>query len=173
MVHFTIGHTGDHILLTYFVEEKYIRATNTQDNEAVYEDTCVEFFVSFGDTDAYYNIECNCVGSLLIGHGKDRFNRILLPDLKKIQRTIIMERTANNDFHWELNLKIPIDVFGYDKLSSLGGMSARGNFYKCGDLLPEPHFLCWNPILAPVPDFHLPEYFGELIFEPTINEIER
>jgi hypothetical protein len=38
-----------------------------------------------------------------------------------------------------------------------------GNFYKCGDETEYPHFGCWNLIASPVPDFHRPEYFGEIV----------
>ena len=36
---------------------------------------------------------------------------------------------------------------------------------KCGDDTAVPHFLSWNPIGAPRPNFHTPEYFGEIHFE--------
>ncbi|HEX8038127.1 MAG TPA: carbohydrate-binding family 9-like protein [Chryseosolibacter sp.] len=38
------------------------------------------------------------------------------------------------------------------------------DFYKCGDNLPEPHFITWNDVKAPKPDFHLPEFFGRINF---------
>jgi hypothetical protein len=44
-------------------------------------------------------------------------------------------------------------------------MKARGNFYKCGDSLSVPHFLSWQPIDNPTPNFHLEKFFGELDFE--------
>ena len=46
----------------------------------------------------------------------------------------------------------------------LDGRTMRANFYKCGDLLPRPHFLSWNAISLPRPDFHCPEFFGTLRF---------
>lgn len=48
---------------------------------------------------------------------------------------------------------------------SSNGQNAGVNFYKCGDDLPKPHYLCWNPIKSETPDFHLPEFFGNAIFE--------
>jgi hypothetical protein len=39
------------------------------------------------------------------------------------------------------------------------------NFYKCGDETPEPHFLSWNPIDLPKPNFHVPQFFGQLELE--------
>ena len=40
----------------------------------------------------------------------------------------------------------------------------RANVYKCGDLLPVPHFISWNPITTESPDFHRPEFFGQMRF---------
>jgi hypothetical protein len=62
---------------------------------------------------------------------------------------------------WELALVIPASTFG---LETFSGLHARGNFYKCGDRLPVPHYVSWAPIATPKPDFHRPEYFDELFF---------
>ena len=51
-----------------------------------------------------------------------------------------------------------------ESIESLKGVCATANFYKCGDDLPEPHFVSWNKIEAPTPNFHLPKYFGEIEF---------
>jgi hypothetical protein len=60
-----------------------------------------------------------------------------------------------------VELDIPAAVFG---LAAFDGLRARGNFYKCGDKLPVPHYLSWAPIATPRPDFHRPEYFDTLMF---------
>ncbi|MBC7416687.1 MAG: hypothetical protein H7325_00845, partial [Pedobacter sp.] len=37
---------------------------------------------------------------------------------------------------------------------------------KCGDDLPKPHYLSWNPITnVAEPNFHLPEFFANAIFQ--------
>lgn len=46
-------------------------------------------------------------------------------------------------------------------------VALRGNFYKCGDLTAEPHYLSWSPIAFERPNFHLPEFFGELLLAPA------
>ena len=73
-VSFRIAHTGREILLHYKVKEASVRAVASGDNGRVWEDACVEFFVSPEGDDRYYNFECNCVGRLLIqggaGHGE-------------------------------------------------------------------------------------------------------
>ena len=56
-----------------------------------------------------------------------------------------------------------------DKIKGLFGKAdfspgdvLRGNFYKCGDDAAFPHYGMWSPVLTGEPDFHRPEYFGEL-----------
>ena len=39
------------------------------------------------------------------------------------------------------------------------------NVYKCGDNLSQPHFLSWQPIHTDKPNFHVPQFFGEVEFE--------
>ena len=38
----------------------------------------------------------------------------------------------------------------------------RANFYKCADKTKRPHFVSWRPIDLPKPDFHCPQFFGEI-----------
>ena len=45
------------------------------------------------------------------------------------------------------------------------GLHVKGNVYKCGDMLPHPHFLSFFPINLPKPDFHRPDFFGDVVFE--------
>ena len=63
---------------------------------------------------------------------------------------------------WEVALVIPAQLFAVQPLRLEAGTVLRANFYKCGDELSVPHFLSWNPIEVSQPDFHRPEYFGEL-----------
>ena len=67
-VKFRVAHTGDSILLHYQVTEASVRAVALEDDGRVWEDACVEFFLSPEANDFYYNFECNCAGKLLL-HG--------------------------------------------------------------------------------------------------------
>jgi len=166
---FSIAHTGDCILLKYFIQEKTIRAVHYSDNSPVHEDSCVEFFVTFDNNEKYYNVEFNCIGACLFGFGKNRLQRELLDDdiLRRIRRQvgIKVNQENNNLVNWELVAMIPVDVFAYHKILSLQKMQCRGNFYKCGDKLPEPHFLSWQDMKAIEPAFHLSEFFGNIYFK--------
>ncbi|HET7896708.1 MAG TPA: carbohydrate-binding family 9-like protein [Flavisolibacter sp.] len=165
-VQFVLAYSGDSFLLKFFVAEKQIRSVATQINGPVWEDSCVEFFVAFDET-GYYNFEFNCMGTPLCGFGKERNNRRLLPEerLRQIETVSLIQRSGDGACHWELTVRIPFAVCIHHQLSSLHGKTAKANFYKCGDALPEPHFVSWQPIHSPTPNFHLPQFFGELIFE--------
>jgi hypothetical protein len=69
------------------------------------------------------------------------------------------------DFKWNLLVVIPATAYWQSGLESFNGIKANANLYKCGDNLTTPHFLSWNPIHTEKPDFHVPQYFGELDFE--------
>jgi hypothetical protein len=166
-VHFSIAHTEGYIFLKYTVSEKAIRAINTEPNGSVYEDSCVEFFVKFDDK-GYYNIECNCIGTMLMGFGPERNNRSRLS--ADVIRQIKFQSTMQNNpkdkiIDWTMTLAIPLSVFIHHPKLSLSGKTRSANFYKCGDKLPEPHYLTWSNIDFVKPNFHLPEFFGNIIFE--------
>lgn len=166
-VSFTIAHAGHSVLLKYQVSEKSVLAVHRITNQPVYKDSCVEFFISFNNEDEYYNFEFNCIGTCLAGFGSGRNEREFLPVnlIKKIQvNSIIRSASADGLINWELSLMIPVTVFSKHRLISMEGQHCKMNFYKCGDDLPEPHYLTWNTIISEVPDFHLPRFFGSGVF---------
>jgi hypothetical protein len=165
-VHFAIAYNEASIFLKYYVTEKSIRAVNKINNSSVWEDSCVEFFIAFDETH-YYNIEVNCIGTVLLGYGRNKIDRCLLPDdtVGKIKTLSVIDEEIPGAIEWELTIAIPNEVFIYDNITGIKGKKISANFYKCGDMLPEPHFLAWNNIQSPEPDFHLPAYFGQLLFE--------
>lgn len=162
----------DGIFLSYSVRERFTRAKYIEDNFPVYEDSCVEFFIS-PDGKNYFNFEFNCIGTLLLQYGESRENRafVNMKALKKIERYSTLgknqfeEREGDNS--WRLSVFIPFalmeEVSGIKRFwveAELGG-----NFYKCGDSLSLPHYVVWNRIETEKPDYHRPEFFGRLIFQ--------
>jgi hypothetical protein len=165
---FSLSYGPDAFFLQFDVKEKFIKGSYGKINEPVYLDSCVEFFVSFDDNVSYYNFEFNCIGTVLAGFGKGKKDRQWLPQetLEKIKSAVLISRGGNEKrVQWEISLAIPFDVFLHHSLTSLQGKRYRANFYKCGDELPEPHFLCWSNIESKEPDFHLPEFFGTVDFQ--------
>lgn len=170
-VQFRIAHTADAILLDYRVTEASVRAIASSDNGAVWKDACVEFFSVPAGDGIYYNMECNCAGTLLIGVGGAREGRERAPQtvLNSVLRWSSLGRKPFAELvgecSWELTLVIPYSAFFKHKIVSLDGTTIRANFYKCGDELQTPHYLSWNPIDLERPNFHCPQFFGELHFE--------
>lgn len=170
-VRFRIAYTNNAILLNYRVKEKSIRAKCGEDTGPVWSDSCVELFISPTNDGNYYNIEANCIGTILMEVGKIRNDRkpVSKESISKIERWSSLGsepfEEKVGDYFWELSLVIPYTVFSQSRLTSLDGAKAKANFYKCGDGLQTPHYLSWNKIDTKKPDFHRPEFFGTLIFE--------
>jgi hypothetical protein len=169
-VSLAIAYSNTEVLLKYYVTEAYFKAEKTETNEMVCEDSCVEFFVSPEDDGVYYNIEFNAIGTCLLGTGYDRSTskRAEAEVISKIRRLSsagtkpFREKIGKNT--WTITIAIPFDVFFRHKIKDLKGKTFRANFYKCGDKLSVPHYVTWNPIGTPNPDYHQPEYFGMLRF---------
>ena len=152
--------------------EPRIRVKYTNFQDPVYKDSCVEFFIDpFPEKKlGYINIETNALGTMLIHYGGARGTRRPVP-LEALAGSEVrpsikgpVEGAYGADF-WTLAYRLPLSLFEKyygDRISA--GRVARGNFYKCGDETEIPHYGAWNPVGSPTPDFHLPEYFGRILF---------
>ena len=164
---FDLCHAGGELHLRFRVRENAVRAVCAADREHAWEDSCVEFFFDPHGDGSYYNLECTCIGKLYLCRGEGRHGREFLPEAAyaAIRRRCSLGTEPfglrESPTAWEVELDVPASVFG---LQTFSGLHARGNFYKCGDRLPVPHYLTWAPIATPKPDFHRPEYFDTLIF---------
>lgn len=164
------------IYVIFSVKDKYVKAVAKETHGHVYWDSCVEFFFSPGpDTErGYFNLEANCKGVFLfeyhINNG-DSAAFVNLEDCRKVEiahslKTDVEQEIAE-PLNWSLEYRIPFDVLKkYMKVDEPGpGVSWRANFYKCADKTSHPHWLTWAPVDYPRPRFHMPEYFGRLLFE--------
>ncbi len=169
-VRFSIAYSNNEIFLKYYVTENYFKAEHTGSNQNVYEDSCVEFFISPEGDSFYYNFEFNGIGTCLLGSGHGRADTARadkeiisgIRRLSSVGNEPVRERKG--EFSWQLIVAIPFEVFFHHKLKDLKGKTMRANFYKCGDKLSVPHFLTWNPVGTENPDYHRPEFFGGLKF---------
>lgn len=171
---FSVAHDNQALYIRFRVIEDCTAALVDKDQGPVWTDSCVEFFISF-DSQGYYNFEFNAIGKALLAFRKEKPSPT--PASESVMALIERHSTLGNDcfaertdttgqgIDWELNVRIPKEVFFKHHFSTLAGVKARGNFYKCGDNLSKPHYLSWNPIGAPSPNFHLESEFGELEFE--------
>lgn len=169
-VNFRMYHTGDCLHVRFEVEEEGTMARVTADNGEVWTDSCVELFLSPDCDDTYYNIETNCIGTQLIGWRKPgHVEHADAATLALVRRRSSLPREAfdavQGTSRWSLTLAIPTKALFRHSIECFDGLTMRANVYKCGDNMPRPHFLSWSPIEHPVPCFHLPAFFGELVFE--------
>lgn len=145
--------------------EPNIRKEETDPLAEICNDSCLEFFLQPEEGPYYMNFEINPLCNYLIGQGNtdvDNRPRIIVPDFD-VRMTPKAEFTEGG---WVLTYKIPFSFIRlfYPQFEAKEGVQVRGNCFKCGDLTEKPHFLAWNPVESPEPAFHLPEYFGTLIF---------
>lgn len=164
---FNMAYDEKFLYLKFYVEEEHARAVETEPNGNVWEDSCCEFFCSFDDK-GYYNLETNCIGTQLLGWGKkgdrERANDSTIHAITKYSTlgNKPFESTSGS-FKYQITLKIPATSFFAHEATFRPGDKFRANFYKCGDKTEIPHFLSWNPIDVPKPDFHQPDFFGQIV----------
>jgi hypothetical protein len=161
-----IARTEDGLVVDFRVSGLDLRALNTEDNGCQWEDSCVEFFVGNPDGSEYYNFEINPLGKVLAAMGPDRNKRVQRPAEQMAEILRIAQFEGPQDFsggiwNWRVTVVIPFSLIGADPENLPERL--RANFYKCGDKTAHPHFLSWNPVGTPSPDFHRPDFFGELI----------
>ena len=161
-VTFRTVHNGDMLFIKYDVKERYsVRTVNTQDQDPIYQDSCVEFFILDSEGD-YHNFEFNAKGIALSAKGKSKDNRKSRTknELYEIIRYPSGVEKVGKNYCWSLTIGIP-----FASLALARGQSYAANFYKCGDLTHTKHYLSWSPINTQRPDFHCPEYFGKIVIE--------
>lgn len=153
--------------------DKHSFAQQTQLNHMlICEDSCVEFFFSPSGVlgSSYVNLEVNCCGTLHIAYGEDRNNRTFIsPEIASLIKckTSIRSPTKgenDNDDLWSVELTIPFDAITQLTGSTICRDRWFANFYRCGGR-QDPQYATWNKIKTDEPDYHRPEYFGQLSFE--------
>ena len=160
--------TKDALVVDFRVSGMDLRAQNTEDNGRQWEDSCVEVFIQDPEKADYYNFEINALGKVLACYGPVREGRTRRPQeqMEQILRFGHLEGgplDKDGIQTWRVGVVIPFELIGIhpDNLP----YSIRANFYKCGDKTAHPHYVSWSPIDTPKPDFHRPDFFGELILK--------
>lgn len=177
-----ILYDDSHLALIFRVEDCYVRAVSENFGDPVSNDSCVEFFVSpyaMGQTDAYFNFEFSCGGTMLLRRCSSaaerewgRTNGLLAESdastitvastLPKIVEPEITEPTT-----WCLEYHIPLELFHryfLDCPPPSTGTEWKANFYKCAGTNSHPHWGSWAPVETNSVSFHQPKYFQPLHF---------
>ncbi len=166
-----LGWSRRFLYVRFLVGEKKAPVRYSRFQDPVYKDSCVEFFIDMfpAKRRGYINFEMNAAGTLLaqFGPGRDHRRSLWPEDLAGFSVIGAEELPeAGGGPAWSVAYKIPLTLFGKFYGEELRpGHRAAANFYKCGDDTAIPHYGAWSPVETPTPDFHRPEYFGQLIFE--------
>ncbi|MDR1805211.1 MAG: carbohydrate-binding family 9-like protein [Clostridium sp.] len=148
--------------------EREPRALYTERDQPVYEDSCLEVFLQPRlDDKRYINLESNANSTLWSAIGERRDGRRFLRELADPAAIASPENFVDKAGGlWGLLFTIPLgllkELYGAD-FSFHDGQAMRGNFYKCGDKTPLPHWGAWRPVTENPPGFHNPECFGNII----------
>ena len=139
------------------------KSVYTMYNQPVYTDSCLEFFVNCNpDQPLYINFEMNANGAFLSALRPGRKGKQPIHELMSDLPAVMAKKFED---HWSVDAFFTLSqiktLFGKDNFET--GDVLLGNFYKCGDETPIPHFGMWAPIDLEAPDFHRPEFFGKLI----------
>lgn len=171
-----VAYDDENIYLIWQVKDQYVRAVADKHQGPVFQDSCVEFFFipdNLGGTE-YFNLEMNCGGTMLFHHQDynqpERVN-ITEEDIASMKVAHTLPRLIPEEIQekttWYLEYSIPFKILNnyYSSETPEPGAVWRANFYKCADKTSHPHWLTWSEVEHPTPRFHLPQFFGKLVFE--------
>jgi len=158
------------------VDDHYVKCEVEETHGPVYTDSCVEFFFSPDENNPlyYFNLEINCGGVALMQYSTEphkKFIYILPSDVAQIEIAHSLPKKVfpemEEEVTWTIEFKIPFSILvNYSEISTPNsGVVWKGNFYKTASQTSNPHYITWAKIDRPKPDFHLPQYFGDLIFQ--------
>ncbi|SHN24295.1 Carbohydrate-binding family 9 [Cyclobacterium lianum] len=158
------------------VEDRYVRCLVQEVNGPVSTDSCVEFFFSPDVTAPleYFNLEINCAGVPLMHHvtkPRKTYEVLDASDIAQIEIAHSMpdkvDPEIQDEVTWYIEFSMPLDILKkYREITTPApGVTWKANFYKTGSKTSNPHFFTWNEVVNERPDFHLPAYFGEIIFQ--------
>lgn len=170
-----VAYDEDALYVIYRVHDQYVRSIRTNFQDPVYKDSAVEFFFCPSDSDSkgYFNLEINCGGTALFRFKSPEKRKVLIPESEfqklEISHSLpkVVEPEIQEPVTWTLEFKLPFDIIKhhYAMTNPKSGDKWRVNFYKIADESSHPHYLTWSEVIHPKPNFHLPQYFGTLVFE--------
>jgi hypothetical protein len=169
-------YNNENLYVIFHVQDRYVRCITKDFFGPVWEDAAVEFFFAPDSSlpEQYFNLEINCGGTPLMHYNiipRKEPRRVDLDDLKQVEiaHTLpqIIDPEMTEPVTWTLEYRIPLAILDkYSHVSHPGkGVKWRANFYKIAGNNSNHHYITWSFVDNPVPDFHLPKFFGTLIFE--------
>ena len=145
-------------------KEQNIRAEETELLGMPCLDSCLEFFFRpFENSMRYINIELNPNCCMWLGY-RNKENKLIRIEEPS---SILDAKAVRTEDGWEVTYRVPAALIAkyFDGFKFESGKNLPANFYKCGDLTVQKHYIAWNIIEQETPAFHVPEWFGMTTFE--------
>lgn len=147
--------------IKFVVKETNPQTEKKHHQEAVCQDSCVEFFANFDPehSDKYLNLEVNAIGTMYAAFRPHRyeFEPLTQEEIKEFHIKPAIEEEC-----WHVSYHISLELLQkkYPGFTMESCRYIKANMYKCGDKNRPKHYLSLFPIETESPDFHRPEYFG-------------
>jgi hypothetical protein len=166
----------DNIYGIFKVEDRYVKCQVQEVNGSVSGDSCVEFFFA-PDTAAplkYFNLEINCSGVPLFHYvtsPRKEYTVLKPEEISQIEIAHTMPDKVDPEITepvtWFIEFRLPITMLKEHRniTNPAPGVTWKANFYKTASTTSNPHYYTWNEVINHRPDFHLPKYFGKIIFQ--------
>jgi len=165
-----LRYDDDNIYVIFRVQDRYVRSITTTPNGPVWKDAAVEFFFcpDTSQPGKYFNLEINCGGTALLGF---RSNNPTADDIRAIEIAHslpeIVDPEITDAVTWTLEYRLPLKML--EKFTNIthpsAGVKWKANFCKIAENNTNPHHMTWSPINAPDPNFHMPQFFGSIVFK--------
>jgi hypothetical protein len=85
-VRFAIYRSAKSLFIHWEVRDEILRAVYLNDQDPVWQDSCVEFFCRVPGSEAYFNFEFNCIGTCLASHRLSRDEQVVVLSEDKMQQ---------------------------------------------------------------------------------------
>ena len=167
--------SANYFYVLFNCEDDNIQSVHTHYNDTVCRDSCVEIFIS-PDPDNisdYYTFEINCCGVMYNKHYNylKKNDEQWYPAGVKLGRSIHSTKFMSKDNpgikNWVIELAIPFYLFdglvGKNSNPPINGTVWRLNSMRCGDAIYKQWGI-WSDNKNELPNFHLPQFFGEIKF---------
>lgn len=163
------------LYVIFRVKDRFVQSTVTKFNGPVSENSCVEFFFSPDVKNPlhYFNLEINAGGTPLIffiTKPWTGYHELKDDDIRQIEIAhslpAVVDPEIKEDVTWTIEYRIPVAMLQkYSAITTPApGVKWKGNFYKTGSKTSNPNYMTWALVEHPVPNFHLPQFFGTLVF---------
>jgi hypothetical protein len=167
---------NENVYVIFQVHDRYVRSVVEEYNGRVSSDACVEWFFSPDVVlpDHYFNLETNAGGTPLMAFhifGKKEYEKFSKEELDRIEIAHSLPKKVDpeitGEITWTIEYKLPVDLLQKHSSVTLPrhGITWNANFYKTASKGSNIHYITWTPVISEVPNFHLPEFFGQIKFQ--------